>query len=65
MSKGLPLDAFSVVIRAGKDPALLEQEFALLMAEFAALAPPLAREWSYDLFLSYAHLDQTPVFEGG
>jgi len=30
MSKGLPLDAFSVVIRAGKDPALLEQAFALL-----------------------------------
>jgi hypothetical protein len=61
MSKGLPLDAFSVVIRAGKDSALLEQEFALLKAEFAALAPPLAREWSYDLFLSYAHLDQAPV----
>jgi len=61
MSKGLPVEALSIVVRPEKDTCALEEEFGLLKTELAPLAPEKVVDWPYDLFVSYAHQDQELV----
>lgn len=61
MSKGLPVETFSLVLRSEKDTRALEEEFGLLKRELAPFAPEKAVDRPYDLFVSYAHQDQELV----